>query len=314
MIYDVVIIGGGPAGLTAAIYAARARLKTLVVESLNIPAQAVLTSDIENYPGFPEGLNGFELVERFKKQAVNFGAEFTTKEVKGIKPCEKENKSAWEADLGGEKIYSLSVIIATGASPRKLGIPGEEKFRGKGVSYCAVCDGAFFKNKHVALVGGGDTAIEEAIFLTNFADKVTVIHRKDSLRATKILQERAFSNKKITFLWSSAAKAITGDEKVKGIKVENLKGKKEESLACDGVFIFVGYEPNTKIFKGTLDLDKDGYILADDDMKTSKKGVFACGDARKKLLRQIVTACGEGATAAFSARLYVEELKGAAYK
>jgi thioredoxin reductase (NADPH) len=312
-VYDVIIIGGGPAGLTAAIYASRARLKTLLVESITLPGQAVITSDIENYPGFPKVLSGFDLMNKFKKQAEKFGAEFKTGDVKDIKKCKKEAKKAWEVDLGEEKISSLSVIVASGARPKKLGIAGEDNFRGKGLSYCAVCDAAFFKGKNVALIGGGDTAIEEALFLTKFADKVTVIHRRDRLRATKILEERAFADKKIEFIWDSVATQVVGEKRVKALKIKNLKTGEEKDFPCEGIFVFVGYAPNTGFLKGEVVLDGNGYVIADEDMKTSAKGVFAAGDARKKLLRQVVTATGDGATAAFSARLYVEELKGVQY-
>ena len=311
---DVVIIGQGPAGLTAAIYASRARLKTLVVGSFKPPSQAAITGDIENYPGFPETISGFDLMERLKKQAKEFSAEFKTSDAANIKETESEGKKAWQIELANESIITLSVIIATGASPKKLGISGEDKLRGKGVSYCAVCDGALFKEKHVAVIGGGDTAVEEALFLAKFAKKVTLIHRKGRLRATKILQERALANKKIEFIWNSVVNEILGETSVKALKLKNLKDKKESEFPCDGAFIFVGYTPNTGFLKDLLKTDREGYIIADDDMKTSKMGIFVCGDARKKLLRQVVTACGDGATAAFSARLYVEELKGIAYK
>ena len=314
MMYDTVIIGGGPAGLTAAIYASRARLKTLLIESFTVPGQAVITSDIENYPGFPEALSGFNLIERFKKQAKTFGTGFKTGNVKRIKKIEEAKRKAWQVGLEKEEISSLSLIVASGARPKKLGVEGEDKFRGKGVSYCAVCDAAFFKAKSVALVGGGDTAIEEAIFLTGFADKVTVIHRRDRLRATKVLEERAQANKKINFIWNSVVSKISGENKVGAVRIKNLKDKKEKDFPCEGVFIFVGYAPNTDFAKGRINLDENGYVRADDNMKTSEEGIFAAGDVRKKLLRQIVTAAGDGATAAFSARMYVEELKGTAYK
>ncbi len=305
MDYDVVIIGGGPAGLTAALYASRAKLKTLLVESYTVPGQAIITDSIENYPGFVDGVNGFELIEKFKKQAQKFGTELKTGNVKKI---EKDPKG-WKVEVEGKTISSFSVIIASGARSRKLGVPGEEKFQGKGVSYCATCDGALYKDKEVVLVGGGDTSIEEAIFLTKFVKKVKVVHRRDRLRATKILQERALSNKKIEFIWESNVVEILGDNKVQGVRTS-----KGADILCEGVFIFVGYIPNTDFVKGLVKLDKSGYILADDDMKTSKKGIFACGDCRKKLLRQVITACGDGATAAFSAQHYVETLKGTAYK
>jgi len=257
-------------------------------------------------------LSGFDLIEKLKKQAENFGAEFKIGDVKGV--TEVKNKTQWQIELEEDKITTLSVIVATGARPNKLGITGEDKLKGKGVSYCAVCDAALFKGKHVVVVGGGDTAIEEAIFLTKFADKVTVIHRKSRLRATKILQERTRENKKVEFIWDSIATEVKGSDKVEAIKIQNIKSKKEKDLPCDGVFIFVGYIPNTDFIKRTADLDEKGYMLANENMETSKSGIFAAGDVRKKLLRQVVTATGDGATAAFAARMYIEKLKGTEYK
>jgi len=310
MYYDVIIIGGGPAGLTAAIYTSRARLKTLVIESYSVPGQAIITDSIENFPGFPEGINGFELVEKFKKQAEKFGAELIVKNVEKI----EQLKDGWRIKAEDKTYTTLSIIIATGVHPRKLDVPGEHKFTGKGVSYCATCDGALYRDKHVVVIGGGDTAIDEALFLTRFAKKVTLIHRRDRLRGTKILQERVLANKKMEFVWESNVIEILGKERIEGVKINNIKTKKDTDLSCDGVFVFVGYEPNTVLAKGLLKLDKKSYILADEDMNTSKKGIFSCGDCRKKLLRQVVTACGDGATAAFNAQQYVEKLKGTAYE
>ncbi|MFH1593812.1 MAG: thioredoxin-disulfide reductase [Candidatus Omnitrophota bacterium] len=315
MIYDVIIIGGGPAGLTAAIYNSRARLKVLLIESYTTPGQAVVTSDIENYPGFPEGISGFKLIEKFKKQAKDFGAEFKIGDVSGINRFMHFGKKAWHVELKEEKLSTYAVIVASGAHPRPLGVPGEDELRGKGVSYCAVCDAAFFKNKEIAVIGGGNTAIEEALFLAKFASKVTVIHRRERLRATKILQERALENGKIEFIWNSVVSAISGKDKVEALKIKNVKTDKETNFPCYGAFIFVGYVPNTDFLKGTsVALDDGGYILSDNEMKTSRSGVFVAGDVRKKHQRQIVTACGDGAAAAYSARMYVDELKGIAYK
>jgi len=302
MDYDVVIIGGGPSGLTAGIYASRARLKTLLIESYSVACQAVTTDHIENYPGFPEGINGFELIGKFKKQAEKFGTEFIVGEVKDI----KENKPVWQVETDDKSYTCRAVIIASGARPKILGIPGEDKFRGKGVSYCGTCDGVLFKNKEVVVAGGGDTALEEAIFLTRFAKKVTVIHRRNALRGTKILQERAFANKKIEFVWDAVISEILGETKVSAVKVKDVKTGAEKNLSCDGVFIFVGYAPNTVFLKDILPLDQSGYIIADDNCLTSKVGIFACGDCRKKLLRQVVTAAGDGATAAFACQHYLE--------
>ncbi|PIV39800.1 MAG: thioredoxin-disulfide reductase [Candidatus Omnitrophica bacterium CG02_land_8_20_14_3_00__42_8] len=302
MDYDLIIIGGGPAGLTAGIYASRARVKTLLIESFSVICQAVTTDHIENYPGFPEGVNGFELIEKFKKQAEKFGTEFIAAEVKEI----KETKPGWQIVTEDKTYTASSIIIATGASPKRLDVPGEDKFRGRGVSYCATCDGALFKNKEVVVVGGGDTALEEALFLTRFAKKVTVIHRRNALRGTKILQERSFANKKIEIAWDSVVTEITGSGKVAGVKIKNVKTNAITDFSCDGIFICVGYTPNTGFLKDAVPLDEAGYIISDDNCLTSKAGIFAAGDCRKKLLRQVVTAAGEGATAAFACQRYLE--------
>lgn len=314
MDYDIIIIGGGPAGLTAALYASRARLKTLVLESFSVPGQAIITDCIENYPGFPEGINGFALADKFKRQAEKFGAIFKVSHVKSIKVYKAEEGTGWRVDGEEESYTSMVLIIASGARPKRLGVPGEDRLKGRGVSYCATCDGALYKDKEIVVVGGGDTAIEEALFLTRFAKRVTLVHRRDRLRATKILQERALSNKKMSFIWSSNVIDILGKEKVGAVRVKNVKTEEEKDISCEGVFIFVGYLPNTDLVKDIIKLDNNGYIVADDDMNTSRKGIFVCGDARKKILRQVVTACGDGATAAFSAQHYIEEQKGTAYK
>jgi len=310
--YDIIIIGCGPAGLTAGLYASRARLKTLLVESFSIPSEAVLTDKIENYPGFPQGISGFELIENFKNQAKYFGSEFTAGNVEKIEAHASDGIKIWKVTVENKTYNSLSIVIATGASPQKLNVPGEEQFKGKGVSYCATCDGALFKDKNIVVVGGGDTAIEESLFLTKFGKKVTIIHRRDRLRAVKILQERVFSNEKIEFIWNSQVLEISGNQKVDAVKLKDVKTQEENKLICDGVFIFIGFIPNTNIFKNIIELDGKGYVIADADMKTSEEGIFACGDCRQKLLRQVVTACGDGATAAFSAQQYVEKLKGMA--
>lgn len=304
--YDIIIIGGGPAGLTAGLYVARARLKALLIDNPSIPSQAMVTAEIENYPGFPEGIPGPEIIQRIKKQAEQVGLEFTDGEVKSI-------KEGWQVSTDEKTFEALSLIIATGARPKELGVPGEKRFLGRGVSYCAVCDGAFFKDKDVVVVGGGNTAIEEALFLTRFAKSVKIVHRRDRLRATKILQERVLSIKKAELIWNSNVKEILGEDRVSGIRVINNKTNRETTISCDGIFIFAGLIPNTDFIKGTVDLDKDGYIITDDNMRTSKKGIFACGDCRRKSLYQIITACGDGATAAYESQRYVESLKGEAY-
>jgi len=313
-IYDVIIIGAGPSGLTAAIYTSRARLKTLLIEGLSVSSQVLVTDRIENYPGFAEGIGGFEMIEKFKKQAKLFGAEFVQEDVDTILPSKRDGANVWQVEVKDRVYYAFSVIIASGAQFKMLGVDGEKKLIGRGVSYCAVCDGAFFKDKDVVVIGGGDTAAEEALFLTRFAKKITLVHRRDRLRATRILQERIFSNKKISIVWNSVANKILGETKVQGVRVTDLKTKKDMDISCDGVFIFVGLVPNTSFVKGTIKLDDNGYIIADSSMKTSIEGIFACGDCRQTILRQIVTACGDGAFAAFSAQQYVEELKGTAYK
>ncbi|MDP6685741.1 MAG: thioredoxin-disulfide reductase [Candidatus Omnitrophota bacterium] len=314
MDYDVIIIGGGPAGYTAGIYNSRARLKTLLVESLSVAGQAVITDTIENYPGFVDGINGFDLIDRFKKQAEKFGTEIKTTHVKKISPCKDKKSSGWKIECDKGSFTSLALVIASGASPKKVGVQGEKELQGKGVSYCATCDGPLYRDKEVVVLGGGDTAVQEALFLTKFAKKVTLIHRRDRLRATKVLQERASQNKGMSFLFESVATEITGKDRVSSVKVKNVKTGKEASVSCDGVFVFVGYTPNTDLVKGVVKIDEQGYIATDEDMKTSAPGIFACGDCRHKLLGQVVTACGDGATAAFSAQHYVEELKGIAYK
>ncbi|MFH1900980.1 MAG: thioredoxin-disulfide reductase [Candidatus Omnitrophota bacterium] len=313
-VYDVIIVGAGPAGLTAGLYAGRAKLKTLLIEGVFLSSQAVVTSHIENYPGFPEGIGGFELIDKFRKQAQAFGAEFFVGDVQSIQGCTYQNNKVRQVSLENKIYNSLSLIIASGARPKELGVSGEEKFRGKGVSYCAVCDGAFFKDKDIVVIGGGNAAVEEALFLTKFGKKITLIHRRGRLRAAKILQERVFLNKKIEIVWDSAVCEILGSQKVEAVRIMKLITKKESEISCDGVFIFVGLLPNTNFARDVVELDSNSHIVVDDKMATSREGIFACGDCRKTLLRQIVTACGDGALAAYSAQQYVEELKGVAYK
>jgi len=314
IIYDAIIIGGGPAGLTAGIYLSRARMNTLLIEKAMPGGQAVLTEIIENYPGFPEGIGGSELMQKMEEQAVRFGLKIEYGEAAEVRIKEGKEDKVKIVKINNQGYNTLAIILASGAEASKLGIPGEEELRGRGVSYCATCDAPFFKDQKIVVIGGGDTAIEEALYLTKFVRKVTIIHRRDRLRATKILQERVVANKKINFVWDSVVTKILGKEKVEGILVQNKKTSEEKEISCQGVFIFVGNIPNSKFLKELVKLDKRYYILTDDNMMTSQEGIYACGDVRKKILRQVVTACGEGATAAFAAQKYIEELKGVSYK
>ncbi len=306
--YDLVIIGGGPAGLTAYLYAARARLNTVLIEKLS-PGGQVLTSDwVENYPGFPEGIAGWELIEKFVAQVKRLGFNKINAQVSNLLL-----QDPWKIIklVDGTTIKSKAVVIATGAAHRQLGIPGERELVGKGVSYCATCDGPFFRDQVVAVVGGGNTAVQEAIFLTKFARKVYVIHRRDKLRAQKILQERAFANDKITFIWNTVVEEILGQEKVEALRLKNRVTQEETVLPVDGVFIFVGLVPQTAFLEGILELDERGFIITDAEMRTNIPGVFAAGDVRAKACRQIVTAAGDGATAAFMAEHYLSRQKKA---
>jgi len=312
-VYDVMIIGGGPAGLTAGIYSSRARLKTLLVEKALCGGQVLITDKIENFPGFPDGVKGPELADWMLKQARQFGIEIKTAEAKEI-ALKDQGKDVFNVVLdNGDKVRALSIIIATGARWNTLGIPGENEFRGKGVSYCATCDGPLFRGKDVVVIGGGNTALEDALFLTRFANKVTVVHRKDKLRATKILQERAYNNKKIEFHLNSVASKIVGDKVVREVMIHDVKTDKENALKCSGVFVLIGITPNSDIAKDILKLDEKGHIVSNGEMRTSIEGIFACGDVRKKALRQVVTAAGDGAAAAFSAEHYIDRIKGTEY-
>jgi len=308
-VYDIIIVGGGPAGLTAGLYACRGGMDTLLLEQVGAGGEIATAELVENYPGFPEGINGYELAEKMKLQAEKFGLDIRIEKVRKI----TEEKGKKVVETRKQEYRTLSVVIAVGSNPMKLGIPGEEELRGKGVSYCATCDGPFFRDKEIAVVGGGNTAVQEALFLSKFAARVHLIHRRSRLRAAKILQERLFHDEKIKFVKDSIVTRIGGEGKVETVFVKNVKTGLASELSLGGIFIAVGYEPNTGFLKGTVELDEYAYILTDEDMKTSAEGIYACGDVRKKKLRQVVTACGEGAAAAFSARNYVEELKGTAY-
>ena len=312
-VYDLVIVGGGPAGFTAGLYGARAGLKTLLMEGASTVSQITVTDLIENYPGIPEGINGFDLIERFKKQARQFGADMVSGDAGTIVKTRWNGIEGWEVRTGGKSYGALAVIVATGAHWRRLGVAGEETFIGKGVSFCATCDGPFFRDREVAVVGGGNTAIQEALFLTHFARKVTVIHRRDRLRATGILAQRAFDNPKIDFAWNAVVDEIAGAEGVQAVRIRDVKTSEIRTIPAEGVFIFVGLIPNTDFVRGLVELDAGGHIVVDANMRTSAKGIFGCGDCTGKLLRQVITACGDGATAAYAAQIYVEDLKGESY-
>lgn len=312
-VYDVIIIGGGPAGLTAGIYTTRARLSTMLIEKLGIGGQACLTDKIENYPGFIDGISGAELIHNMEEQAKSFGMQILYGEASRLEFSDESNIKKIFVDNDPVPYQCLSIIIAAGNEQRKLGVPGESEFTGKGVSYCATCDGAFFKDLPVAVIGGGDVAIEDAMFLTRFANKIYIIHRRDRLRATKVLQEKAFSNDKIEFVFDSVVDEIYGQNMVEGVKLRNLKTGEKKTLGVNGVFVFIGYIPNLDFLGTTVKKSDDNYIIVDKEMRTSRDGIFACGDCCKKNLKQVVTACGDGATAAFSAQHYVERLKGEEY-
>lgn len=301
-LFDLIIVGGGPAGLTAAIYAGRARLKTLIIEKALLGGMATTTFHIDNYPGFPEGISGMELSQKLEEQARKLGIPIYYGNVSKI----NADKSV---EIEGHKLHAKAIIIATGTENKKLGIPGEDEFRGRGVSYCATCDGPFYRNKNIAVIGGGNSAVEEALYLTRFANKVSIIYRRDKLRAEKILAEHAMNNPKIFIMWNSTVETINGDKRIESILVKNTQTNINTTIPMDGVFIYIGTKANTALVSGIVKTSKDGYIEVDRDMKTSAAGIFACGDITNKSLRQIVTAAGDGAIAAESARKYIEEGK-----
>jgi thioredoxin reductase (NADPH) len=300
---DIIIIGSGPAGFTAATYAARANLAPLVLAGLEWGGQLQQTTDVENYPGFPDGIQGPEMMELFRKQAERFGAEVVSSEVTKVDFSERPFK-VW---VGEHLEVAKAVIISTGAAYRHLGIPGEDEFAGHGVSYCATCDGFFFRDKDIVVVGGGDSAMEEAIFLSRFGSKVTVVHRRDELRASKIMQQRAFDNPKIEFVWDTALTEVLGSNgKLSSVKLRNLKTGEETDRPTEGLFIAIGHDPATKIFEGQIDLDEAGYIRVRDGSYTSVEGVFAGGDCVDFTYRQAVTAAGMGCMAAIDAERWLE--------
>ncbi|MGD2057446.1 MAG: thioredoxin-disulfide reductase [Anaerolineales bacterium] len=304
---NVIIIGSGPAGLTAALYMARAETNPLVISGNQLGGQISITNEVENYPGFPEGTTGPELVELMQKHAEHFGARVVIDEVTEV---DLTQGSPFIVKTHGEEYQADSVIVTVGASPKRLGIPGEEEFIGRGVSFCATCDGFFFRDKEVLVVGGGDSAMEEGIFLTKFADRVRVIHRRDELRAGETLKKRAFANDKIEFVWDTVLDEISGNGKVEKVLARNVKSGDTEELETDGVFIFIGHYPNSDLFKDQLEMDEVGYLITDDRMMTSVPGVFAAGEIQDPVFRQISTSVGQGAAAAMMAERWLEEQEG----
>lgn len=303
--YDVVIIGSGPAGYTAGVYTSRAKLATLIISGTLPGGQLMTTSEVENYPGFPNGIFGPELMMNMRQQAERFGSNIVDDEVVQV---DFKNRP-FTITTHSETYYAEAVIVCTGASPRKLGIPAEEQFGGRGVSYCATCDGPFFKGEDIVVVGGGDTALEEATFLTKFGKSVKLVHRRGSLRASKILQEKALENPKIEFVWNNIVSDIKGDKKVGSILVRDINTGKERMLRAGGLFIAIGHEPNTLIFKGQLDLDEKGYVVLNRYTQTSIEGVFAAGDVHDHRYRQAVTAAGFGCMAAIDVERWLSEKK-----
>jgi len=303
-VWDVLIIGGGGSGMTAALYASRANLKTGLFEKLVPGGQIAVTDMVENYPGFPEGVLGPDIAMKMQAQAEKYGTKFFYDEVLSIQ--KKEDKT-FELKTASGSFFSKTVILAMGASFRMLNVPMEKELTGKGVSYCATCDGAFFKGKEVVVVGGGDSALQEGIFLTRFATKVTVVHRRDSLRASPILQDRAKTNPKITFMWDTVVEKVVGKDKVEGVVLKNLKTQAATDFKTDGLFVFVGHDPNSKLVRGVVNMNEHGYVLAaGEGLQTSVEGIFAAGEIRFGAVKQLVTACGEGCEAALSAQAYLE--------
>ncbi len=300
--HELIIVGAGPAGLTAGLYAARSRINTLLIERLSPGGQVLNTDWVDNYPGFPEGVSGFELIDLMRAQVERFDLPIVSAQVIQILPQEDH----FSVLLPEKNITAKAIIIATGSAPRKLEVAGEKELGGKGVSYCGTCDGPFFRDQTVVAVGGGDTACQEAQYLTRFAKKVYLIHRRNELRAQKILQEKILNNDKIQVVWDSVVERIQGEKGVEGVVLKNVKTGETKDLSAEGVFIFTGLTPTTEFCCDLVDLDGKGFIITDPEMATSRAGVFAAGDCRSKLLRQISTAVGDGATAAFAAEHYLE--------
>jgi len=303
-LYDVIIIGSGPAGYTAAIYAARANLSVLMLQGYQVGGQLMLTSDVENYPGFEEGIIGPSMMEKFEAQVQRFGTELIPEDVISV----DFNHRPFTVTTDSGEFQARAVIISTGASAKWLGLPSEQRLQGRGVSACATCDGFFFKNKDVAVIGGGDTAMEEATFLTRYANHVTVIHRRDTLRASKIMQDRAFKNPKISFIWDTEITEVLGENEVTGLRLHNVKSDEESILPVQGFFLAIGHQPNTDLFKGILDMDNIGYIVPVEHTMTNVPGIFAAGDVTDHRYRQAITAAGDGCRAAIDAERWLESL------
>ena len=300
---ELIIIGAGPAGLTAGLYAGRAQLSPLILVGEAFGGQTATTSEMENYPGFPEGIGGMALAEQMATHATRFGAEIAYEQVTSI----DLTTYPFVLHTYGPRYKAKTLIICTGASPRKLGVPGEEGFIGRGVSFCATCDAYFYRDKSVAVVGGGDSAIDESLYLTRFAKEVTIIHRRDKLRAGPILQKRAFDNDKISFIWSTVVEEIVGEDTVKGVRTRNVETGEDAIVPCDGVFVYVGLIPNTQLFRGQLELTPEGYLVTDKRQRTSVPGVYAAGDVQDPWFRQTVIAAGAGAAAAIEAERFIAE-------
>ena len=307
MIRTVVSIGSGPAGLTAAIYAARANLSPLVIEGTQAGGQLMLTTMVENYPAFPDGLLGPDLIKQSRQQAERFGTEFLSGDVIRVDLSQKPFKIFFDTE-GQGPIETKTLIIASGASARLLGLPSERRLMGRGASTCATCDGYFFREKEVVVIGGGDSALEEAIFLTKFATRVSIIHRRDQLRASKIMQDRAKANPKIGFIWNTLVEEVLGDEVVQGVRIKNVKNSQTTEMKCDGVFIAIGHDPNTKLFKDQIETDERGYLITRNGTETNVPGVFGAGDVQDHRYRQAITAAGTGCMAAMDAEKYLESL------
>jgi len=304
-IHELVIVGSGPAGLTAAVYAGRANLAPIMIEGIGAGGQLMLTTDVENYPGFPDGILGPELMMKFREQAERFGAEFVTADADRVELTPGGPHTVW---VGDREFRARSMIITTGAKARMLGLPNEQRLLGHGVSTCATCDGFFFREKPIAVIGGGDSAVEEAIFLTKFATTVSLIHRRDELRASKIMQDRAFANPKIEFVWNSEVTDVKGDGSVESLRLRDTVDGTESDLEVAGMFVAIGHDPNTALFRDQLELDENGYIVtAADSTSTSMEGVFAAGDVQDHVFRQAITASGSGCMAAIEAERWLGE-------